>query len=221
MAEINQPSPHLVRWTYLTFLILILAWITAWIVKLELDGTYHWLETGAGSSAYWTSAKLLIWILPALGLIRLSGRSLKQVFNFSNYKAWLLWGGGIGLAIALTGLIPNVLSGDPILPTQFSYALLNVLLISPTFEEFLLRGAILGNLQQHHTFLTSNVISSLMFVILHLPGWFFMGQLPENITRPIGGAFSIFLISLLFGYAVKRSHSVMGGILAHFLNNLA
>ena len=34
------------------------------------------------------------------------------------------------------------------------------------------------------------------------------------------GAVPIFLVSLVFGYATHRSHSIVGGIIAHFLNNL-
>jgi uncharacterized protein len=220
MGETNQDSTRVVKWTYVTFVILIGVWIVAWVLKLRLDRVSGG-GTSAGGFMYWTSAKLLIWILPALWLIRLSGRSLKQVFNLSNYKGWFLWGGGIGLGIALTAFIPNYLNGSPILPTQFNYAILNVLVISPIFEEFLMRGALLGNLQQQHSFWGSNLISSLMFVVLHLPGWFFMGSIVENITKPAGGAASIFLISLMCGYAVKRSNSVIGGMFAHFLNNLA
>ena len=40
--------------------------------------------------------------------------------------------------------IPNYLQGNPIWPTEFSFPLLNVLVIAPVFEEFLMRGAILG-----------------------------------------------------------------------------
>ena len=82
-----------------------------------------------------------------------------------------------------------------------------------------MRGAILGNLQQGHSFFVANIISSLMFVVLHMPGWYFMGVLSENFVGPVG-AFSIFLVSLAFGYATHRSRSVMGGVLCHFLNNL-
>jgi membrane protease YdiL (CAAX protease family) len=82
-----------------------------------------------------------------------------------------------------------------------------------------MRGAILGHLHKGNSFLKANIITSVMFIMLHIPGCYFMGNLIENITQPIGGALSIFLISLLFGYAVKRSDSVMGGILEHFLNN--
>ncbi len=149
------------------------------------------------------------------------GTPVGSGFNFSNYKQWLPWGTGIGLAIAFTGFIPNYLSGKPIIDTQFSFALMNVLIISPIFEEFLTRGAILVNLQQGHTFWVANIITSLMFLGLHLPGWYFTESLVENLSRPVGGAGSIMVISLLFGYPVKRGDSVLGGMLAHFLNNIA
>ncbi len=224
MASINKhnkSSASLATWTVGTFLLLIVGWVATWLLKVRLDALGYWVSTSAGSFVYWTSAKILLWILPARWLIRLSGRTLAQVFNISNYRGWLLWGGGIGIAIGATEFIPNYLSSRPLLPTQDSFALLNMLLIAPTFEEFLMRGAMLGNLQQRYSFLTANVLSSFMFLALHLPGWFFMGSLLANMTRPIGGALSIFLISLLFGYAAKRSQSLCGGIVAHFLNNLA
>lgn len=59
-----------------------------------------------------------------------------------------------------------------------------------------------------------------MFVLLHIPGWFFMGSFISNMTR-LDGAVSIFLIGLLCGYAVNRGNSVLGGVIVHFLNNLA
>jgi membrane protease YdiL (CAAX protease family) len=221
MNEIDQKPTKLVRTTYLTFSMIIFMWIIAWIVKVRLDGGVDWFSTGIGGFTYWTSAKLLIWIFPALWLVRISGRRLKQVFNLSNYRQWLFWGGVLGFLIALTGLIPSYMKGSPILPKQVDFAVVNVLVISPIFEEFLMRAAVLGNLQQFHSFWVANIITSFLFVGLHLPGWYFMGDLVENVTRLSGGALSIFLISLVFGYAVKRSNSVMGGILAHFLNNLA
>jgi len=39
----------------------------------------------------------------------------------------------------------------------------------------------------------------LMFVVLHRPGWYFMGRLFQNLTDPAGGALSIFLLGLAFG----------------------
>lgn len=209
-----------VKSTYLVFVTVIVLWTAAWLAKINLDVSFAWLTTGQGGFMYWTTAKIILWIIPSLWLLRISGRTVREVLNLENWRSWLGWGGGLGLLIALTGIIPNYLSGSPILPTEFSFSLLNVIVIAPTFEELLMRGAILGNLQQEYSFWTANIVTSLMFVVLHLPGWYFMGVPYSNLTQPVGGALSIFLVSLVFGYAAHRSRSVMGGVLSHFLNNL-
>ena len=98
---------------------------------------------------------------------------------------------------------------------------MNVLLISPVFEEFLMRGALFGGLRQTRSLAVSNVLAALMFVGLHFPGWYYMGSFAENLTKPVGGALSIFALGLLFGYAAERGRSACGGMVAHFLNNLA
>lgn len=206
--------------TYLAFAVIIAAWTAAWLVKINLDQRWSWLTAGGGSFAYWTAAKLIIWIVPALWLIGRSGRSLQEVLGLANWKAALAWGGGIGLLIALTGIIPNYLQGRPVLPTKVDFPLLNVIVIAPTLEEFLMRGAVQANLSRQCPFWKANILTSLLFVLLHIPGWFFMGVLWENLTQPAGGALSIFLVSLGFGYAAHRSRSVLGGVIAHFLNNL-
>jgi uncharacterized protein len=219
---LKKPKPiNVAMWTFGVYGTLMAAWTLAWLVKVNLDPQNGWLAAGAGSFTYWTIAKILIWILPAIVLIRLSGRSVRQVVNLSNWRKWLKWGGGIGLLIALTGFIPKYVSGQPLLPVEMSHALFSVLIVAPLFEEFLMRGAILGNLQQRYSFWRANLLSSLMFLGLHLPGWYFLGGLMENLTKPIGGAISIVALGLAFGYAVHRGRSVMGGVLAHFLNNLS
>ena len=217
LGKTSRDQAEIVRKTYIAFIALICVWIIAWIVKIQLDKIAG--KTDLGSFIYWTTAKLLIWIAPALWLIRLSGRNLKQVFNLPNYKRWLLWGAGVGLILALPGMILNYVKGTSILQNQFDYGLVNALVISPIFEELLIHGAIMGNLQMGYSFMCSNLISALMFVMLHLPGWYFMGTFISNLTR-IDGVISIFVIGLMCGYAVKRSNSVLGGMIAHFINNL-
>jgi CAAX protease family protein len=211
---------RIIQRTCLVYGLLLAAWILAWILKENLDTSMTWIASSQGSFSYWTNAKILIWILPALWLIRLSGRGVPEVLNISNWKSWLFWGGGIGFLIAITGFVPTYLQGKPFLPDEFSFACLNVLLIAPVFEEFLIRGAILGNFKRGYSFFTANILSSLMFVGIHLPGWYFMDSLLENLAKPFGGALSIFILGLLFGWAAHKSKSVIGGMLAHFLNNL-
>lgn len=220
MGTTNKSS-SIAKRTFFIYFTLIFVWTLAWILKVNLDTQHKWLEGSEGSFIYWTIAKVFIWILPAFWLIRLSGRSLSKVYNFPNWRGWVIWGGMIGFLIALTGFIPKYLNNQPLLPLDPSFALFSVLVVAPIFEEFLIRGAILGNLQQRYSFWVANLLSSLMFIGLHLPGWYFMDTLMENITKPVGGAISIFLLGLAFGYATYKGRSVMGGTLAHFLNNLS
>jgi uncharacterized protein len=210
-------SREIVSHTYFIFGAIIVFWILAWILKIQMDKVA--VITELGSFIYWTAAKLLLWILPSVWLIRLSRRDLKQVWNLSNFKQWLRWGLEIGLALAMIGGLKNYLRGSPVFPTRLDYGLVNALLISPLFEEFLVRGGIMGNLQKSYAFIKSNLISSLLFVILHIPGWFFMGNL-RSMLFGLNGAASIFIVGLLCGIAVKRSGSVLGGMIVHFLNNL-
>ena len=210
-----------VRQTYITFAMLMLAWILAWTLKVSvLDSRFTWLTTGPGAFAFWSVAKVVIWILPALWLIRASGRSVRNVLNLANWRSALAWGLAIGLVIALTDVVPRALQGHSLLTLSPMPGVLNALIVAPIFEEFLLRGAVFGNLVRAHSLRNANVATSLLFVSLHLPGWYFMGHV-EKLTAPLGGAFSIFVLGLAFGYATYRSQSVVAGMVAHFVNNLA
>ena len=103
------------RQTYITFALLILTWVVAWTLKVYvLDSRFTWLNTSLGGFAFWTLAKLIVWILPALWLIRLSGRAVGDVLNVSNWKSAVAWGLGIGLVIASTAMVPRVMRSQPI-----------------------------------------------------------------------------------------------------------
>ena len=216
----NSPAASaLIRQTYVTFAALWAAWTLTWALKaLVLDARFGWLTTSLGGFVFWCAAKVLLWVLPALFLVGLSGRTLREVLNFGNWRSWLAWGGGVGFLIAITGFVPHALQGKPLLPTAFSIPLLNVLTVAPVLEEFLIRGAVFGNLLRGHSLRTANAASALLFVLLHMPGWYFTGNLAENMTRPVGGALSILVLGLLFGYAAYRGKSVAGAMIAHFLN---
>jgi membrane protease YdiL (CAAX protease family) len=213
---------HLVRSTLLVYASIMVVWTLAWLLKVRfIDAQFRWFTTGLGSFLWWTSVKTIVWIAPASWLIRRSGRTPQNVAGFANWKRAVRWGGSLGLVAAATSLVPAMSGGQSLLPAAFSPALLNTLLIAPVYEEFLARGALMGNLQQRWPSWIANVMAALMFVGMHIPGWYFMGTLPEKLAQPFGGAVSIFVLGLAFGYAVQRSGSLLGGVIAHFLNNLA
>jgi membrane protease YdiL (CAAX protease family) len=154
-------------------------------------------------------------------LIRRSGRTVHEVIGITNWQPALRWGGGLGLLAAATRVVPAILGGQPLMPPMFNPALFNTLVIAPTHEELLARGALMGTLQQRWSSWAAIVAAALMFVGMHIPGWYFMGTLAENMARPVGGALSIFLLGLAFENTVQRNNALLGGITAHFLNNLA
>lgn len=207
--------------TLLGFAVLMLAWSSAWLCKNVLHAQFSWLGSETGSAVFWLTAKLLLWILPACWFVWSSGRRLAEVANPAAWRRWVLWGGVVGIAIAITGIISKAQRGAALLPEGFDYGTMNALVISPLFEEFLIRGALLGNLIPAFGFARANFISAGCFVVLHLPGWFMMGLLASNLSRPVGGALSIFVLGLCFGWATRKGGSFLGGSVAHFLNNLS
>jgi len=205
------------RSTWLFFASILVAWILAWVVKTH-QRIPAW-ESTMGSFLYWTFAKIGLWLLPSLWWIRRTGRTLREVLRVDEPFRWIGWGAGLGLAVASLNIAWNLHAGHPWFPRQIDTTLLNVVVVAPLLEEFLLRGAILGALRQENSFPWANVSAALMFVGLHLPGWYFMGTFEANLVR-FEGAASVFLIGLVAGYATKNGRSVLSGILVHFLNNL-
>jgi hypothetical protein len=74
-------------------------------------------------------------------------------------------------------------------------------------------------LKQHYGFIKANIFTSILFLGMHLPGWYFQGKLLINLTDTIELSLSIFLLSLVFGYVAKKSGTIIGSILTHILNN--
>lgn len=136
----------------------------------------------------------------------------------TNDKNWLKWGAIIGSVIAALNILYNVITKHEVLNVEFSFAYLNIAITAPLLEEIMFRGFILNMLKKELPFYIANIITSVFFLILHIPGWFFMGVLKTNLLNYT--FVSIFFLSLIFGYAYKKGNSVKASILVHFLNNI-
>ncbi|MCL2615946.1 MAG: CPBP family intramembrane metalloprotease, partial [Dehalococcoidia bacterium] len=170
---------------------------------------------------YWFIAKLIIWILPALWLIKKCGLAIRVIFNVSSWHSYLVWGFCIGGVLTLANIIGHCVNNTPILPQAISFSFMNAIIIAPIFEEFIMRGAIMGAFRQKHSFFFANSVTAVLFVILHCPGWYYTGNLWANLLTLAGGAVSIFIIGWLCGLATERGHSVIAGMIVHFLNNIS
>jgi len=63
------------------------------------------------------------------------------------------------------------------------------------------------------------VRAGLVFVALHLPGWYFQGRLRSPLSM-IQTAVFLWLLALLLGWLKKTSGSLYAPMVMHILNNV-
>jgi membrane protease YdiL (CAAX protease family) len=207
-------------WTVVLVAGIYVAWTGAWVFKGLLDRHTAWAATAGGGFAYWTAMKVLVWILPSVWLIRLSGRSLRDVIGLSQLRTAFLWGGSVGLVLGLISLATKAVQHRPLFDASLGWPLFSAVVIAPVFEEFMFRGAVLGALTQRYRFAIANVLTAALFLGMHLPGWYFQDRLWQNLASPVGGALPILVLGLVFGLVAHKGKSLIASTLTHSLNNL-
>lgn len=200
--------------TYLSWL--FCAWTGAWLIWHALRQASEFAASDVGAFLYWTTAKVTIWVLPALLVMRASGRTLPQALGLDRLPTMLAWGLGTGAVVAAGNLAAN---GGAIALPESTWALVNATIVAPAVEEIAFRGAVLGALLERFRFVVANTMTAAAFVVAHVPGWYFQERLIDMLTTPIGGAASIFVLGWLFGWIVHASKTLGAGIIAHALNN--
>jgi membrane protease YdiL (CAAX protease family) len=206
-------------WTYLYVVFLYGTWVLAWLLERALERHAGWMTTGGGRSAYWLVMKLLLWIVPAIILIRLSGRALSEVLGLQRLRSALMWGTGVGLCLGALVWIQRLVLHQPFFHPVLNWPFLSGVVVAPITEEITFRGAILGNLMQRHRFAIANTVTAFLFLGSHLPGWYFQGRSLSMLTQPLGGGLSILFLGWVFGLVAYKSKSVAGSTWTHLLNN--
>lgn len=194
-------------------------WILAWLLKLFLDTQNFWIKSDEGSFVYWIFPKLLVWIIPSVIFIRLIGKSFQEVLGFQNLRRTIFYGGGIGALLVLINILAKLfIFHKPLILDRSLFPFLSAVLIAPFVEEITFRGAVLNGLLAGYSPKMSNFLCAVFFLGIHLPGWYFRGELVNQLYSNV--AISIFILGLIFGYIALKSNSIIGSVIAHFLNNL-
>jgi len=216
----KRSSLKIVRLAVIFVFLLYLAWIGAWLLEQTLELNFGYMTTSQGQFVYWSVMKLLLWVIPAVVVIRYSGRKFAEVISIKRLRSILLWGGGVGLALGAVTIIIKALGHQSFLSFDITWSFIGGVIVAPIVEEITFRGAVLGALTQHYRFAVANILTAIFFLGAHIPGWYFQKTLMTNLSSPIGGALSIFILGLVFGYVAHKSKSVSGSIITHILNNL-
>lgn len=207
---------------------LFAAWIIAWLVDASVRNAVQWDDTA--DTAFWIAAKVLIWVLPAIILLR------KKSIPVAEYVGLRTPGRGLAIgAVAGLGLLAFSYAMDAVLGSAsfnipvLDLALFNGVFVAPIVEEFTMRGFYMESLERSafiqartragKKFADANVLQGIVFVAMHLPGWFFQARLREPLGM-IQIAVFLWLLALLLGWIKKTSGSLYAAIAMHVLNNL-
>lgn len=212
--------------TLLHFALLLAAWILAWLLYRRLAAQWPILAPDqAAASLYWLAAKLLIWLAPCLLLTDHARLAELFALHRRDLRSGLLWGGAASAAILVLNLgflfLSPAIDRHAALQRAFAPGLLPLLssMLAPLTEELLLRGYFQWRLMQALRPAAAVVISAGLFLLLHLPGWYFQGQLqsPASLLRLAAG---VAAVGLLCAWLRLRSGSLLAPLLAHWVNNL-
>jgi uncharacterized protein len=195
------------------------AWSGAWLLSLWLEKQAILPGLPFDRFVYWLVMRILLWVLPSIAIIRRSGRSMREVLGADRVKAILLWGGIIGLVWGGKTPLFNLLANKPLHPIVWDWSFVTAVIYAPLVEEITFRGAIMGALETRMSFLVSNLITGVLFLLIHFPGWYFDGFFSSGITIVASSALGILLLGWIFGYIANKSKSIIASTLAHMLNN--
>jgi membrane protease YdiL (CAAX protease family) len=199
---------------------LFIAWVVAWNCNLALRGRIGWGPDA--DTVYWIVMKLAIWVVPVLLWIRLAeGAPLAAFLEMRNVAAGLRWGLGVGAAIVVVNYVGKTLpSGAGLRLPPFDLAVVNAAVVAPLVEELTLRGFLQKRLELNgHRVWSANLLTTVVFVAMHLPGWYFQGR-TTTLAGYTARLVPLAVLSLTFGWTKHRSGSLYGAILAHTINNL-
>ncbi len=162
--------------------------------------------------------KLSIWTLPVFLLVRFGERQnpLDYLRLSSGWRKGLLYGLALGAVLSAYLVVVNLPGGFRFDP-GFAWGkwISGVLLVGVT-EEVVFRGYVLQKLATRFAFRWANLITSLLFVLIHVPRWIRDDRLNSGI---VGAALFLVAFSLLLGWVLKKSESLWACMLAHSISN--
>src|SRR5262245_3212593 len=204
------------RSTFAPFLVYVVAFQVLWIAWPFLIYA-RLLAVGDRTLAYallHITFRLLFWVAPVLLYLKY----VDHVAPFEYLKMTNHIGRGVAVAFVLTAVnIAGTFArfGTPHLSLQRITwnSMLGTSFLIGFIEEIPYRGFMLQKFAERMEFWRANLITSLLFVTIHLPGWMVLG------TLAVGPAVTIFIFAIVMALALRYSKSLWAPILTHSAND--
>lgn len=165
--------------------------------------------------------KMIIWVIPVILLVKFveRGNPFSYLGLRHNFRKGIKWAGWISFIFITYFTILNlvVLKNDIDFHIGFN-EWLNTILLVGIIEEIVFRGFLLRKFMELFSFWKANTMTSLLFVSIHFPIWFYK----ELFTFPyiISSIVVAFILSIMFGLIYKKTNSLWSVLIIHSLYNL-
>ena len=207
------------------FVIYLIVFFVIWTLRatvlIRIDES---IEPPLWKNLFSNAVKFTIWVVPVLitlGIRRAGPLTYLKLTTPVNKR-------GLFIAVIVTlAWCVLVVAGESIFSRRSPGAILGArssewvtillgVFLSPFSEEILFRGFILNRLNESLSFLKSNLISAILFVLAHVPYWVSKNGFSPRVIRDLA---NVFVLGLLFGWLMKRTNSLWPAIGAHIANN--
>jgi len=197
---------------YLAFF--YLAWTFVWV-----HGVYPWATRTVGNATLAYALvnivfRLLIWVLPVFWYLRYIDHvdALEYLQLRQHWKRGVV----VGLTLSVIDFLGTMARiGQPAWSSAHVTwnSVLGTSILVGVFEEIPFRGFMLQKLRERFDFVTSTVISSMLFVGVHIPGWIMLGTLSASRMS------YIFAFGAVMAIVLRYSESLWAPIISHSLND--
>jgi membrane protease YdiL (CAAX protease family) len=160
------------------------------------------------------SIRMIVWLVPVWCYLRHVDRV--DPLDYLKLKHHVGRGLVVGIGLTLLNVIGTVARfglPHPTLQRVTWNSILGTSLLVGVIEEIPYRGFMLRKLQERLNFWLANLITSLLFLAIHLPGWFAL----HTFNVPVAVTITVF--GFVMGLAVRWSDSLWAAIVAHSAND--
>jgi uncharacterized protein len=164
-------------------------------------------------------AKIVIWVLPVILYIKRVEKDDWVTFLKLNKKIenWRWFVIPLVLLVIYLVLANIVIFKQPFFHIKSGFSeWLNAVIFAGMIEEFLFRGFFLNKLASRMKFWRANLVTTIMFILIHYPLWLSLHYSALDIA--INSVY-IGIISFTIGYIWKKTNSLWGPMLFHTSNN--
>lgn len=159
--------------------------------------------------------RLIVWVLPVFIYLKYIDRI--EPFDYLGLTRYWKRGVIVGVAFSVLNFLgTSRRAGHWPHPSMHSVtwnSILSTTILIGFFEEIPFRGFMLRKIEEWTGFWLANLISSLLFLAIHFPGWISL-----HLTNgPI--VISIFVLGVLFAIMFHYTKSLWSAIVAHDLND--